>query len=131
MGHGHIPFVDREELLRDILTEIANGIAKNDCCLQWYMRFALNNGKESLAKQLCIQLERIKYGHKSKIAPDFPVQVAEQIGAIQLVECKSSIEEFELYVQSCSKASQWTLDATWTRQWQPASKKRITASTGG
>lgn len=95
-----IPFVDREELLRDILTEIANGIAKNDCCLQWYMRFALNNGKESLAKQLCIQLERIKYGHKSKIAPDFPVQVAEQIGAIQLVECKSSIEEFELYLKT-------------------------------
>lgn len=93
-----IPFVDREELLKEVLTEIADSIANNATYLQKYMRYASRNGKRSFAKKLCIQLERIK--RKSETVSYFPPEVVTKIGNIQIVKYNPPVDEFELHLKT-------------------------------
>lgn len=89
-----IPFVDREELIEEVLTEISDTIVNNDSYLQKYIRYASHNGKKSFAKKLCIQLDRIK--HKREIVSYFAPEAAAKIGNIQMVKYTPPVDEFEL-----------------------------------
>ena len=93
-----IPFADREELLDEMLQEVAAKIMDDSNCLQKNMRFIPKNGKSSFAKKLCMQLQDIRYKKKGSVS--FPKEAANKIGNICLIEYSSPTENFELKLKT-------------------------------
>lgn len=62
-----IPFVDRMELLEDIIGEVEKKINENGSYYTKNIRYDKRNGKTSLAKKLCYEFQKIKDRDKDAI----------------------------------------------------------------
>lgn len=93
-----IPFVDREDLLEDVLSGISAKIADHNYYYIKNIRYGVHNGKKSFAQKLCWELQRIKT-QKSKGLYGFDPKTASKIGNIYFVNYAHYTESFELHVK--------------------------------
>ena len=95
-----IPFVDREELLTDVLSGILGKITD---CSHYYsknIRYGVHNGKKSFAQKLCWELQRIKNEKNAQHLYGFSPQIASRLGNIFFVNYAHYTESFELHVKN-------------------------------
>lgn len=90
----NIPFVDREELLKDVLAGILEKIESKGNFYTKNIRYNPHNGKKSFAKKLCYELQKIKE-QKKDTSYCYPKRIASRIGNIILTEYFNDLEQFE------------------------------------
>lgn len=91
---GDIPFVDREELLMNVLAGILEKMQTGGGSYTKNIYYSPHNGKKSFAKRLCYELQKIK-NQNGENSYCFPKKIASKIGNIFLVEYLNNIEQFE------------------------------------
>lgn len=94
-----IPFVDREELLSDVLSGISTKITEHGYYYTKNIRYGVHNGKRSFAQKLCWELQRIKTA-KPHGLHGFDAKIASKIGNIFLVDYAHYSESFELHIKT-------------------------------
>lgn len=93
-----IPFVDREELLSDVLSGVLKKITEHGYYYIKSIRYGVHNGKRSFAHKLCWELQKIKT-EKNKELYGFSPQVASRLGNIFFVNYSHFSESFEMHVK--------------------------------
>lgn len=94
-----IPFVDREELLSDVLSGVFAKITEHGYYYTKNIRYGVHNGKRSFAQKLCWELQRIKT-EKLQGLYGFDAKTASKIGNIFLVDYARYSESFELHIKT-------------------------------
>ena len=94
-----IPFVDREELLKDVISGISAKIEKHAYYYTKNLRYGVHNGKKSFTQKLCWELQKIKSG-KSQETYGFNQKMISKIGNIYLVDYAHYTESFELHIKT-------------------------------
>ena len=96
---GPIPFVDREELIQDILSNTAREIQNQNFYYTKNIRYRKHNGKKSLAKKLCYELQSLK-DKKSDFITIFDPKLVDKMGNIILVDYANHADTFETHIKS-------------------------------
>lgn len=94
-----IPFVDREELLTDVLSGISTKIAQHAYYYTKNIRYGVHNGKKSFAQKLCWELQKMK-NVKTQEIYGFDQKMISKIGNIYLVDYAHYKESFELHIKT-------------------------------
>lgn len=94
-----IPFVDREELLKDILTNTLRRINDNAFYYTKNIRYGNRNGKTAFAKKLCHELQRIKDNENNEFKKTYP-RLASKIGNIFYVNYANLAESFSTQIKT-------------------------------
>lgn len=94
-----IPFVDREDLIAEVLSGISEKIVAHKDYYTKSIRYGIRNGKKSFAQKLCWELQCIK-DNKGNNCYNFVPTVASNIGNIYLVNYTDYGDAFGAHVKT-------------------------------
>lgn len=93
-----IPFVDRKEIIREILETSLNHIKDNKYYYRKNIRYEEHSGKSSLSKRICYELQKIK-DNESDLNLDID-NINKKIGNIFYVDYSNHMESFNTDIKS-------------------------------
>ena len=94
-----IPFVDREDLIEEVLSGISEKIVAHRDYYTKNIRYGIRNGKTSFAQKLCWELQCIK-DQKGSDSHNFSPKVASKIGNIYLVNYTDYGDAFGTHIKT-------------------------------
>ena len=94
-----IPFVDREELIEEVLNGISKRIVAHQNYYSKSIRYGVRNGKTAFAERLCAELQEIK-NKRGRGFCQFDPKVASKYGNIILVDYTTYKDSFEIHIKS-------------------------------
>ena len=94
-----IPFVDREELIEEVLNGISKRIVAHQNYYSKSIRYGVRNGKTAFAERLCAELQEIK-NKRGRGFCQFDPKVASKFGNIILVDYTTYKDSFEIHIKS-------------------------------
>ena len=93
-----IPFVDRKELLENILLNTYKKIKNHDFYVNYNIKYERRNGKTSLSKRVCKELIRIRDNNLD--FDNIDSKFRKQIGNVFFLDYKICCDSFEKYVKT-------------------------------
>lgn len=94
-----IPFVDRKELLEEIILESAKKIKDNNYYYIKNIRYGERNGKTAFAKRLCYEYQMLKDRDVNAIQIPFP-NLYKQIGSIIYIDYANYADSFNSRIKT-------------------------------
>lgn len=94
-----IPFVDRKELLENIIQESAQKIVENNYYYSKNIRYGERNGKTAFAKRLCYEYQKIKDRDTNAIQVPYP-KFSKQIGRIIYIDYANYADSFNSRIKT-------------------------------
>ena len=94
-----IPFVDREELIEEVLRGISQKIIAHQNYYSKSIRYGVRNGKTAFAERVCAELQEIK-NKRGRGFCQFDPKVASKFGNIILVDYTTYKDSFEMHIKS-------------------------------
>lgn len=94
-----IPFVDREELIEEVLAGISQKITAHQNYYSKSIRYGVRNGKTAFAQRVCAELQEIK-NKRQRGSFQFDPKIASKFGNIILVDYTTYKDSFEIHIKS-------------------------------
>lgn len=98
-GTSGIPFVDREELLENVIHESVCRIKNDKYYYTRNIRYGERNGKTAFAKKLCYELQKIKDKESDAVKIAWP-KFAKQIGSIIYINYANYADAFNSRIKT-------------------------------
>lgn len=98
-GCSGIPFVDRKELLQNIIHESTDCIKNNDFYYTKNIRYGEHNGKTAFAKRLCYEFQKLKDRETDAIKTSWP-KMAKKLGNIIYINYANFADDFNSRIKT-------------------------------